>query len=99
MYVRGLNWFSFLIKLTIEVEDGGVARRVRDPYFYSIGFLTVRVSRNIRAPTFIPSTYLFNIKETQPVGANMGAVTLRDPDGDVSIIWVAKTPDKVGIWG
>ena len=46
----------------------------------------MRVSRNIRAPTFVPSTYLFNIKETQPVGANMGAVTLRDPDGDVSII-------------
>ena len=50
----------------------------------SVGILTVMVSRNIRAPTFNPDFYTFNIPETTAVTEILGAITLTDPDLDVS---------------
>ena len=50
----------------------------------SLGVLTVVVSRNIRAPTFNPDFYSFNVEETTAVTEILGSITLTDPDLDVS---------------
>jgi hypothetical protein len=60
------------------VQDFGTPRRS------STGLLLVNVTRNLLAPSFLPTQYADTILETQTLGASILQVTSNDGDATVS---------------